>query len=222
MKDNQRGADGHEIALEARQATDDRLHSPSVARNWGPIVEAFGELMPVAGHVLELGSGTGEHAARLCVAYPDLRWQPSDPDATSRRSIASWASSIPDGRMAPPLDIRADDTWWTSQKGPTPDAIVSINMIHIAPWAAAEGLFHGAGQVLASGGRVFLYGPFKRHGATAESNLRFDADLKRRNPDWGVRDLDAEIAPLAHAAGFTHMSVRDMPANNLSVCFVKD
>ena len=220
MTTNQTGKDGKEIALEPRDHVEGRLFSPSVARNRDPIREAFSRVMPDAGHILEVGSGTGEHAAHICGARPLLRWQPTDPDDASRQSIASWAQTVRSGQMAAPLDLRTDEeTWWVRCPNPRPDGIVSINMIHIAPWAATLGLFAGAGELLSRGKRLFLYGPFKRNGTTAESNERFDADLKRRNADWGVRDLDLDLAPLAERHGLVLESVTDMPANNLTVVF---
>jgi hypothetical protein len=217
--DNQRGADGREIALEPRAAEGERLHSPSVARNKEPIAEAFADLVGVEARVLEVGSGTGEHGACLTGRHQGLIWQPSDPDPASRASISAWAETVPGGRLLQPLELRTDrNDWWEDLPGAY-DTGVSINMIHIAPWAATEGLFRGMAQLLDTPAALFFYGPFLRNGVSAESNHRFSADLKRRDPDWGVRDLDTEIVPLAAEHGFGMVAVREMPGNNLSVLF---
>lgn len=211
-----------EIALEARDAVEARQFSPSAARNRDPIREAFLAHMPRAGVIIEIGSGTGEHAAHIAAAAPDLLWLPSDPDPASRASIAAWTAHLGLSNVAPPraLDVTRDG--WTDGL-PAADGLVSINMIHIAPLEAAQGLFEGAGALLKPDGRLFLYGPFMRDGAhTAPSNEAFDASLKARDAQWGVRDLDREIIPLARAASFTLHAVIAMPANNLSVVFSKD
>ena len=222
-KENQRGRDGNEIALEARATKGAQLFSPSVGRNKDVILDAFQAMIPHDSVVLEIGSGSGEHGFHFCSHMTQLRWHPSDPDPTSRDSIGAWADALGDGRIASPLDIRTDGhEWW--QHADIPDelsAIVSINMIHIAPWAAVEGLFVGAGSILPTRGKLFFYGPFMRQGEAAESNLRFDADLKRRNADWGVRDLDAQLIPIAKPAGLNLSEIRDMPNNNLCVVFEK-
>lgn len=208
-----------EIALEERGRSERRLFSPSAARNRDPIRAAYFKVMPRAGVILEIGSGTGEHAVHIAAAAPGLTWRPGDPDAASRGSIAAWAEHLALTNVAVPhaIDVTAAD--WDKDLAPA-DGVVSINMIHIAPFSAAEGLIAGAGRLLRSGGRLFLYGPFKRKGAhTALSNSDFDASLKARDPRWGVRDLDLEIAPLADAAGLALEEIIEMPANNLSVVF---
>lgn len=221
--DNHTGPDGKEIALEPRAAAGAKLHSPSVARNKDPILEAFRTLMPNTGTIVEVGSGTGEHGAFLTQNLEGLRWHPSDPDGTSRVSVDAWAAEVSGGRMARALDLSADAPgWWGHHDLPSDvQGVVSINMIHISPLAAAEGVFEGAAALLRPGGRLFLYGPFKRGGVTAESNERFDADLKRRDPSWGVRDLDDHLQPLAARLALHLSAVQEMPANNLSVVFEK-
>lgn len=222
MTDNQRNEDGREIALEPRLATGGKLYSPSAARNREGIVNAFRAMMPTSGRIVELGSGTGEHGAAIASALPDIIWQPSDPDSTSRESIAAHAADVPDGRMAGPIDLDATaPAWWQSVKSPEVAGIVSINMIHIAPYAAVEGLFEGAAALLPTGGRLFLYGPFSRRGEMVDSNRRFDADLKRRDPGWGVRDLDDQLQPLGARFALHLGDIREMAANNLSVVFEK-
>ncbi len=211
-----------EIAPEARAQEAARLYSPSAARNRDAIRDAFLATMPSAGEIVEIGSGAGEHAAHIAGAAPALFWRPGDPDAGSRASIAAWAEHLGLWNVDTPhaADVEAAD--WDRAFGPV-DGVVSINMIHIAPFAAAEGLIAGAGRLLKPGGKLFLYGPFARNGAhTAPSNAAFDAALKARDPRWGVRDLDLEIVPLASAAGLALDAVIEMPANNLSVIWRRD
>lgn len=221
---NQRGQDGREIALEARAEMAGKLHSPSVARNTGPIRAAFSAMMPTKGTILEIGAGTGEHGHALTKAHPSLFWQPVEPDPASRRSIAAWAADGLNGRMHSPIAAHLETD------GPSDPSVLSahtyvgvvcINVLHIAPWSAAEGLFRTAAQALGPEGRLFLYGPFSRRGEMAEGNQRFDADLKRRDPAWGVRDLDDQLQPLGARHGFHLVAVQEMPANNLSVAFEK-
>ncbi|MGF1544795.1 MAG: DUF938 domain-containing protein [Parvularculaceae bacterium] len=212
-----------EIALEARAAEADRLFSPSAARNRDVIRDAFLRLAPADGDVLEIGSGTGEHAVRIAAARPGGLWRPGDPDAASRRSIAAWTAHLGLTNVARPHAVDATrDDWGAEERTGAYAAIVSINMIHIAPFAAARGVFAGAGRLLRPDGRLFLYGPFSRDGVhTAPSNVDFDASLKSRDPDWGVRDLERDLAPLADAAGLDLAEIIEMPANNLSVAFAR-
>lgn len=215
------------IALEDRMSEQDRLYSPSAARNVEAIVAAWGDLLAPSGRVLEIAAGTGEHGVGVCRTFPGLTWQPSDPDEASRRSQAAWALAAPECEIHQPLDLDVcADHWWSEAKGAY-DTIFCANMIHIAPWAAAEGLFRGAGAIFArraSGpepaGTLALYGPFARRGISCESNSRFDRSLKSRDPAWGVRDLDDAVQPLAARHGLRLTQVRTMPANNLFVLFV--
>lgn len=210
-----------EIALEERGREERRLFSPSAARNRDAIREAFLKTMPKTGDILEIGSGTGEHAVHIAAAAPALRWLPGDPDDASRASIAAWTEHHGLTNVAAPHAFDVTAPGW-DQNHPRVDGVVSINMIHIAPFEAARGLFAGAGRLLQPGGKLFLYGPFARGGAhTAPSNADFDASLKSRDPRWGVRDLELEIAPLAEAAGMALETVIEMPANNLSVIFAR-
>ena len=222
---HQKGKHGREIALEARAAEEDRLFSPSAARNREAIREVFVRHMPHDGLIVEIGSGTGEHAVEILKAAPDLIWQPSDPDETSRRSVNGWARHEALANLRPALDLDVTQaSWWHEIERPVASpikGIVSINMIHIAPFTAAEGLMAGAGAKLPSGGKLFLYGPFKRNDHTAPSNLDFDRSLKSRDPSWGVRDLDLEIIPLADRHNLSLETVVEMPANNLSVVFTR-
>lgn len=190
--------------------------SPSVARNREPILAVLRRALPERGLVLEIASGTGEHALHFAAALPGLVWQPSDPDPAALASIAAHrAAEGPPNLLAPiALDVTAPS--WPAARA---DAVVAINMIHIAPWAAAEGLMRGAGRVLAPGGVLFLYGPYKEGGVhTAPSNAAFDASLRGRDPQWGVRDLEA-VAEAAGAQGLALVERVAMPANNLSLVF---
>lgn len=216
----QRDTDGREIALEQRQQEEARLFSPSAGRNHKSIVEAYKVLMPVAGTILEIGSGTGEHGFHITNACPELHWQPSDPDAASRTSIDAWAAFADHVSIAPALNLDLTDPTWL--KGlPDFNGIVSINMIHIAPFAACEALFAGCGVLLSRASKLFLYGPFKRAGQTAPSNLDFDESLKSRNPDWGVRDIEKDLVLLADQHALKLADIREMPTNNLCVTFEK-
>jgi cyclopropane fatty-acyl-phospholipid synthase-like methyltransferase len=197
----------------------DARTSPSTARNRQPILEVLAARLPISARVLEIASGAGEHAMFLAEALPGLRWQPSDPDPEARASIAAWRAEAGLANLAAPLAIDAADlaTWPTEPV----DAIVCINMIHISPWAATQGLMAGAGRLLTAGGRLFLYGPYiEADVPTAPSNLAFDESLKSRNPAWGLRDL-ADVAALAAESGLAFAERIAMPANNLVVVFEK-
>lgn len=221
-EDNRRGADGNEIALEADRQDGAKRHSPSVARNREPILAAFRKYMPQTGLFLEIASGTGEHGAYISSEMPEIEWLPSDPDEACRESIAAWGEDVPGGRMRLPLAINVMDYgWWDSEDITGVNGMVCINMLHITPIEAAQGLFRGAAGILAVGQRLFLYGPFSRKGEMVESNSRFDADLKRRNANWGVRDLEDEIVPLGSHHALHLVAVEEMPANNLVVVFEK-
>ncbi|MBK7949354.1 MAG: DUF938 domain-containing protein [Deltaproteobacteria bacterium] len=198
-----------------------RLDAPATARNRAPILAILerwlgASVRPDPIRVLEIASGTGQHAVFFAEALPHLRWQPSDPDPAHLESIEAWRVGSGLENLAAPiaLDVRAGD-WGIDSV----DVLFNANMIHIAPWTAAEGLFAGAGRVLAPEGLLFLYGPFRvgdRH--TAPSNEAFDADLRRRDPAWGVRDLE-RVAALAAAAGLSLVESNDMPANNKLLVF---
>lgn len=195
---------------------DPRRFAPAAARNRDPILDALRRHLPAAGLVLEVASGSGEHAIHFAVALPGLAFQPSDPEEAARASIDAWAASSGLPNIRPALAIDAAAAGWPVAAA---DAVVCINMIHIAPWAAAEGLVRGAAAILPPGGPLVLYGPYRRGGAhTAPSNAAFDEDLRGRNPAWGVRDLEA-VAALAAAQGFGPPEVTEMPANNLAVVF---
>ena len=175
-------------------------------------------VLPAHGLVLEIASGTGEHVVHFASAFPKLLWQPSDPDPAALRSVEAWRADAGLSNLLSPvsLDVRAA-TWPVAEV----DAMLAINMIHISPWAATVGLMRGAGQLLRAGAPLYLYGAFRQQGVeTAPSNEAFDANLRARDPEWGVRDLEAVVNEAA-ANGFKLESVVPMPANNLSVVLRK-
>jgi SAM-dependent methyltransferase len=197
---------------------DARLYAPAAARNRQPILDVLKQHLPARGLALEVASGTGEHVAHFAQACPDLVFQPSDPDASHRASIDAWVAALGLPNVRPAISLDATAPAWPVEAA---DALLCSNMIHIAPWTAAVGLIRGAGRVLAPGGLLFLYGPYKCGGQhTAPSNAAFDASLRAQNPQWGVRDLEAAVA-LAVENGFAEPTIVQMPANNLSLVFRK-
>jgi SAM-dependent methyltransferase len=190
--------------------------SPAVARNRDPILAVLRSFLPSGGTVLEIASGTGEHAEYFARHLPHLVWQPTDPDPDALASISAHRSAAQLGNLLAPvrLDVTASD--WPIRQA---DAVVSINMIHISPWIAAQGLMSGAARLLSAGEVLYLYGPFKENGIhTAPSNAAFDASLRARDPLWGVRDV-SDVCELAGSHGFEFAERVAMPANNLSLVF---
>ena len=213
-------ADRKPVALEPRaDGGDGRRFAPSTARNRDPIRDVFAAEGLTAGDVLEIASGTGEHGAFLTEAFPELHWTYSDIDPEGRLSQQAWRQAAAHDRLSGPLIIDASADNWGEVEGKDWDVIVSINMVHISPFEATEGLLRGAGRLLKPGGHLFLYGPYARLGEIAPSNAAFSENLKSRDPSWGVRDLDRDLLPLASAAGLRLETVLEMPANNLSVIF---
>ncbi len=204
----------------ASGVADLRQFSPSTARNREPILAVLARILPARARVLELASGGGEHAAFFAAALPGVIWQPSDPDADARASIAAWTAAQGLSNVLPPraIDVR-EDRW----DGDTVyDAMVAINMIHISPWEATLGLMAGAGRLLRDGGVLYIYGPYKRDGRhTAPSNESFDAWLKTLDSAFGVRDV-ADVESAARAQELTLQEIVEMPANNLSLVFVRN
>jgi SAM-dependent methyltransferase len=194
-----------------------RLFSPSAARNAQPIVGTLDPLLAGAsGTVLEVGSGTGQHAAALAAAFPSLDWQPSEKSEEDFDSILAWMADTGLPNLRAPIRLDAAASW--PDLGPLA-GVLAINVIHIAPPAVAEGIVRGAGKALAPGAPLVFYGPFKEGGRhTGEGNARFDAALRAEDPAWGVRDVD-EISALAARAGFAGPDVEPMPANNRLVCY---
>jgi precorrin-6B methylase 2 len=204
-------------ALEERAQSGARLFSPSSARNKGPIGDTFEELGLTEGQVLEIGSGSGEHAVELLTRFPRLRWIASDLSEEARASCAAWAefAKLEERLHVRKIDLLTSDSL-SEYEGL--DIVYSANVIHISPIGVLQNLIPGAAKILGPEGRLVLYGPFKRNGAhTSESNAQFDASLKSRNPAWGIRDLDLDVSPLAHANGLEVRTICEMPANNFLV-----
>ncbi|MGE0401377.1 MAG: DUF938 domain-containing protein [Kofleriaceae bacterium] len=191
-----------------------KQHAPAAARNREPIREVLARELPPAGLVLEIASGSGEHAVFLAAAFPDLTWQPSDPSPTAIASIAAHRADAALPNLAAPIELDVTQ--------PCPldhaDAIVCINMVHIAPWEAALALFATAGRILPSGALLYLYGPYFFDGETAPSNREFDASLRARDPRWGVRDV-RDLTAAASASSLVLRGAVSMPANNHSLLF---
>jgi len=194
--------------------TDDRRSAPHVARNAGPIAEVLRAVLPERGLVLEIASGSGEHALHVARAFPGLLVQPSDPEPAALRSIEAWRAEAGLFNLLPAVALDARAAEWPVAAA---DAILCINMIHISPWAATEGLMRGAGRLLAPGALLYLYGPYRQAGVeTAPSNEAFDENLRARDPSWGLRDLE-DVAAEAEANGLALDRIVAMPANNISV-----
>jgi len=211
-----------EFGRDVRAEPDGRLDAPAFHRNHQPIwavLERY--LAGKSGDVLEAGSGTGQHVVTFARQAPDITWWPSDLSAQHLASIAAWRAQAGLSNIRPPLRIDlSDPDWFPAAGGPGKLlAIFCANVIHIAPWRVAEGLFAGAARHLRDDGRLFLYGPFKRDGRhTAVSNAVFDSSLRDRNSEWGVRDI-ADLEGLAENAGLALVDVAEMPANNLTLVF---
>jgi SAM-dependent methyltransferase len=200
----------------ADPTSSDALTSPSFPRNRDPILAVLTRVLPEDGTVLEIASGSGEHAVYFAAALPSLLWQPTDLDQVALRSIAAHRATARLPNVRPPLQLDASAASWPVEHA---DAVVVINLLHIAPWRAAEGLMAGAGRVLRPGCVLYLYGPFRENGVhTAPSNAVFDESLRARNPEWGVRDV-ADLTELARAHGLSLAEWVSMAANNLSLIF---
>lgn len=190
--------------------------SPAAERNRGPIAEVLAEELPEAGLVLEIASGTGQHATFFAERLPSLRWQPTDADETALSSIEAYRRDSGRGHLLPPIALDVREPAWPIDSA---DAIVCINMIHISAWAATVGLFRGAAGRLAKHGPLILYGPFRFDNEfTAPSNAAFDRSLRARNPGWGVRDL-SDLDAEAIKNGFVRRRLVEMPANNHVVVY---
>lgn len=193
-----------------------KLESPSSLRNRDPILEVLRRILPPSGTVLSIASGSGVHDEYFARALPNLIFQPSDPDPASRASILAYRAEAGLPNLLEPLalDVR-EETWPISQA----EAILNINMIHISPWSACEGLFRGAAKLLAEGSVLYLYGPYIIEGRPLEpSNAAFDRSLRERNPEWGLRVL-SDVEEVARRSGFVSAELVSMPANNVSVVF---
>ena len=168
--------------------------------------------------MLEIASGTGQHVCFFAGALPGIRWQPTEPDEPSREAIAIRIHAAGLANVEPPIALDVLEPHWPVTG--TFDAVVCINMIHISPWSATHALCRGAARALDTQGKLVLYGPYLENGTAVQSNLDFDASLKRRNPEWGLRDLD-EVTRVANAHGLQRQQIVRMPANNLTVVFAK-
>ena len=197
--------------------SDARRSAPHVARNAEPIADVLRGILPDAGLVLEVASGSGEHVLHFARAFPTLTFQPSDPDPEALASIEVWRLEAGADNLLPPIRLDAAAVRWPIERA---DAILCINMVHISPWTATVGLMRGAGLLLLPAGcPLYLYGAYRRAGVpTAPSNEAFDQSLRSRDPQWGLRELDDVVAE-AGKHGLTLESVVEMPANNLSVVF---
>lgn len=199
-----------------------RSLSPSTARNREPILNVLQRVLPAEAKVLELASGAGEHAAFFARAMPGWTWQPSDPEAEARASIAAWIEIESVSNVLAPVAIDVCAETWSVEAEAPYDALVCINMIHISPWEATLGLMAGASRLLRAGGVLYTYGAYKRGGAhTAPSNETFDAWLKQRDARFGVRGVE-EVERAGRACGLRLHEIIDMPANNLSLVFSRN
>ena len=198
--------------------TRELLTSAAAERNKDPILTVLESVLPLSGSVLEIASGTGQHVCFFAGELPRIRWQPTEPDEASREAISTRIREAGLENVAQPVALDVLQPQWPVHE--CYDAVLCINMIHISPWYATDALFRGVATLLSSQGKLVLYGPYLENGTAVQSNLDFDASLKRRNADWGLRDLD-EVTRVAAAHGFDRQQVVRMPANNLIVVFVK-
>ena len=200
------------IAAENRGAA--RKHAPATLRNREAIAAVLAEVLPAAGSVLEVASGSGEHCAFFAERFPGLKWQPSDPEPSALASIAAWCAGL--ANVAPPVAIDAEAADWVVDRA---DALLCINMVHISPWEATLGLLDGAVRVLPEGALLILYGPYRRAEVpTAPSNEAFDVSLRSRDPRWGLRDV-ADVTAAAAARDLSFERLVEMPANNIMLVY---
>ena len=211
------GDSGH--ANDDLKSADVRLHSPACLRNRDSILEVLKRVLPPSGILLEVASGSGEHAAYMAPKLSPLIWQPSEVEEALRASIGAYVDETASPNLMPPLRLDVYQEVWPLSRA---DALVCINMLHIAPWSAAEALLRGASRLLSPGGVLYLYGPFIREDAeTAPSNLAFDESLRARNAEWGLRRLET-LTALAESWDLSLEETVEMPANNLSLIFRRD
>jgi hypothetical protein len=193
-----------------------KRHAPAATRNREPIAAVLAEELPSTGLVLEVASGSGEHAVHFAAAFLGLTWQPSDPDPVARESIEAWGREKGRPNLLSPFELDAAASQWPVARA---DAVICINMVHISPVEATEGLLAGAARILPAGAPLILYGRYLEDDvATAPSNLAFDADLKARNPQWGLRSIPW-LDELAARHGFSRTRRVVMPANNLTLVY---
>jgi Protein of unknown function (DUF938) len=202
------------LKQQGEKTADGKWSIPAAERNKDPILGVLARVLPSRGLVLEVASGTGQHVMHFAEALSDLTWQPSDPDAELRESIALRIQEERRANVNWPIDLDVTKLPWPLQ---TADAVLAINLIHVAPWPATLALFEGAKALLSTQDVLFLYGPYRRFGRhTSQSNARFDLDLRTHNPEWGLRDLEA-VSDLATDTGFILAETVQMPANNFSL-----
>jgi Protein of unknown function (DUF938) len=198
--------------------TDHRQYAPATVRNRDLILDVLRDVLPMTGVILEIASGSGEHVVHFASNLPRLTFQPSDPEPGALLSISAWVKATDVTNVRVPIVLDASQSRWPIASA---DGIICINMVHISPWDATVGLIRGAAAILPPGSPLYLYGPYKRKGlATAPSNEAFDRNLRDRNPTWGLRDLEA-VAAIAQSVGFSVPAIAEMPANNLSVVFLR-
>jgi cyclopropane fatty-acyl-phospholipid synthase-like methyltransferase len=196
--------------------TNELLTSAAAERNKDPILTVLESVLPASGTVLEIASGTGQHVCFFAQALPGIRWQPTEPEQASREAISTRIREAGLENVAQPIALDVEEPHWPVHE--SYDAVVCINMIHISPWRATHALFRGVAKLLAPRGLLVLYGPYLENGTAVQSNLDFDASLKRRNADWGLRALE-EVTRVAAGHGLQRQQVVRMPANNLTVVF---
>jgi hypothetical protein len=196
--------------------SDDRQYAPATLRNRDFILDVLRDVLPMSGMVLEIASGSGEHVVHFAKSFPNLVFQPSDPEPVALQSVAAWVKATGVTNVRAPVVLDASQSSWPIASA---DGIICINMVHISPWDTTLGLIKGAAAILAPASPFYLYGPYKREGvATAPSNRAFDRSLRDHNPAWGLRDLEA-VAAMAQSVGFSAPIITEMPANNLSLVF---
>lgn len=210
-------------------ANDARRFAPATQRNREPILKVLRRVLPPTGTVLEVASGSGEHAIFFAPRLKPRLWQPSEAEPMLRDSILAWMKEVPSDNLFPPIPLNVAESVWSIEYPENSQvnvseitAIIAINLIHISPFTATLGLMAGASRILPVGGILYLYGPYKRGGKhTAPSNESFDEMLQQQNPEWGVRNLE-EVEAVALEKGLKLLEVVEMPANNLSVVFQKE
>lgn len=196
--------------------TNELLTSAAAERNKDPILTVLESVLPANGSVLEIASGTGQHVCFFAGALPGIRWQPTEPEESSREAIATRIRESKLDNVAQPIALDVLEPHWPVHE--IYDAVLCINMIHISPWRATHALFRGVAKLLAPAGKLILYGPYIENGKAVQSNLDFDASLKRRNAEWGLRELE-EVTRVAAGHGLQRLQIVRMPANNLTVVF---
>ncbi|MDF3022356.1 MAG: SAM-dependent methyltransferase [Steroidobacteraceae bacterium] len=198
--------------------TPDLPFSPAAERNKDPILEVLEAELPARGFALEIASGTGQHVCHFAQALRGIRWQPTEPDDHTREAMSQRIRESGLANVAAPLSLDVNAAEWPVRE--LCDAILCINMVHISPWPATLALLRGAQRHLSPTGKLILYGPYLENGVAAPSNLEFDASLKRRNPEWGLRELE-DVTRMAISQSLVRTRIVHMPANNLSLVFAR-